>query len=195
MKRTNKKNRRWFSGSIFYGAVSITRRTHTMSFCCSRTCGSRCAGSCRRSAISNIIFTDIGTQSFSVSSTSPYTVIPSQLFSVNCPTNVNIQFAGTVYYDIASSPQNAVLKFTLQYYNVAAPGIVNSVPVPLQALVRGSTTVQDVVPFTAVQTASLTAGTYSAQLVISVATTSPTPTVSGLHVDGSLSVFQVRVAA
>ena len=115
-----------------------------------------------------------------------------QLFSVNCCTNVNILFAGTIFYAsiVGGAPPTTVLTLTLQYYNVAAPGLINKVAVPLKALIEGSTSQTDVIPFTAVQTASLSTGTYSAQLVVS-----STVNVPGLTVNGSMSVFMVRKSA
>jgi hypothetical protein len=167
-----------------------------MSSCCSRTCSSGC-GSCRSAVISNVIFTGVDDDTFTLVAPVPpalttHTVLPSQLFSVNCYTNVTIMFAGTIYYAASalSLPPTAVLTLTLQYYNVAAPGLVNKVAVPLQALVVGSATVDDVIPFTAVQTALLSTGTYNAQLVVSSGVGVPV-----LTVNGSLSVFMVRKSA
>ena len=167
-----------------------------MSSCCSRTCASSC-GSCRSAVISNVIFTDVTDPTFTLnaSGTPPlatHAVGTPQLFSVNCYTNVTIMFAGTIYYafNASSLPPTKVLTLTLQYYNVAAPGLINKVAVPLQALVVGSTTVEAVIPFTAVQTALLSTGTYSAQLVVSSGANVP-----DLTINGSLSVFMVRQTA
>ena len=166
-----------------------------MSFCCSRTCGGGGGCSCRAAAVSNVIFTDVPTDTFSLTVTPPATTgshgMAPQLFSVNCYTNVNIQFAGTITYPsetaVPTNPSNPVLTLTLQYYNVATPGLINKVAVPLQAGLVQDVTNADVVPFTAVQTALLSTGTYSAQLIVSSGVTVPS-----VSVNGSMSVFMVR---
>ena len=99
---------------------------------------------------------------------------------------MNITFAGTLVYDgTDESDGDHVVILTLQYYNVAAPGLLNPVFVPLQATVRALADV-DYVPFTAVQTATLSPGTYSAQLLVG---SSDTFIVS---VSGTQSVFVVK---
>lgn len=140
----------------------------------------------------------MATDSFSLTVTPPATTgthgMAPQLFSVNCYTNVNIQFAGTITYpsetDVPTNPTHPVLTLTLQYYNVATPGLINKVAVPLQAGLVQDLDNADVVPFTAVQTALLSTGTYSAQLVVS-----STVTVPSVAVNGSMSVFMVRKSA
>ncbi len=82
---------------------------------------------------------------------------------------------------------NHVVTLQLQYYNVAAPGLLNPVSVPLQATVRAlGGGGLDYVPFTAVQTATLSAGTYSAQLLVS------SGDAFDVSVSGTQSVFVVK---
>jgi hypothetical protein len=101
---------------------------------------------------------------------------------------VNITFAGTLVYDgTGEGALNHVVTLQLQYYNVAAPGLLNPVSVPLQATVRAlGGGGLDYVPFTAVQTATLSTGTYSAQLLVSSGDT------FDVSVSGTQSVFVVK---
>lgn len=150
------------------------------------SCRSSCQSACRSTAISaSYVLSFIPDEITLDESTVGLT---PQTFTVNCESNVNITFAGTLAYDgTGEGDDDHVVILTLQYYNVAAPGLLNPVNVPLQATVRALADV-DYVPFTAVQTATLTPGTYSAQLLVGSLDAGPF-TVS---VSGTQSVFVVK---
>jgi hypothetical protein len=152
-------------------------------------CRSSCRSGCRPVAVSasyNLSYNDVD-----VTLGSGAVGLNLQTFTVNCESNVNITFAGTLAYDgTAELADNHVVTLTLQYYNVAAPGLLNPVYVPLQATVRALGDI-DYVPFTAVQTSLLTPGTYSAQLVVTSGDVPPT-TSFDVTISGTLSVFVVK---
>lgn len=109
-------------------------------------------------------------------------------FYLSCGSNVTIQFAGTLYLAAGTASVNTIT-VTLQYYNAAAPSVVSIVPVSLQVQLVSTAEVGDIVPFTAVQTASLPAGSYVSLLSLSASS------AVSVNIDGMLSILSVRAAA
>jgi hypothetical protein len=151
------------------------------------SCRSSCRSACRSTGISASYVLSF-TPAVDIDLNESTVGLTPQTFTVNCESNVNITFAGTLAYDgTGEGDPDHVVTLTLQYYNVAAPSLLNRVFVPLQATVRALTDV-DYVPFTAVQTAPMTPGTYSVQLLVG----SPDVVPFTVSVSGTQSVFVVK---
>ena len=153
------------------------------------SCRSSCRSACRSTGISASYVLSFQSSPIPTLNNSTIGLTPPQTFTVNCESNANITFAGTLKYNgTAYGAVDHVVVLTLQYYNVAVPGLLDPVSVPLQATVRAAD-VEDYVPFTAVQTAILSPGTYSVQLLVGSPDVVPNPVLS---VSGTQSVFVVK---
>jgi len=174
------------TSTLFFVHLKATS-IHVLTMPCSRSCSS-CPGSCRRTALSNIVSLDFSNLTYSLNSSG--VGLAPLTFTVNCLSNVNIQFAGTLYNPLYEGAISQVVTMKLQYVNAAIPSLYNPVAIPLNATVA----VGAYVPFTAVQTVQLTPGTYVANLVLSVAGVTP-PTTVAIAASGTMSAFIVTKSA
>jgi len=150
---------------------------HVMSCCPARSCAVRCP---------RVLASAVPTTSYAPTTvTTPASPGSDSLYqayldpvgvriAVPCTSVVTTTFAGTLQY---AGPDDAAFSVVLQFYNMAAPGVLTKVAEPPSALIAVSAT--PMLPITAVQNVTLTPGDYVVLVGIRSAVGSVSVTVSG----------------